>query len=320
MRWLLYLTFAGCGGGSQVPVDSTEPAFCYGQSRVCFWREPVLGAFELPPLIDTSSECAPDLSEPSICALVADQFTIDGPIRVRGKRPLILLANSIAISATGSLDLVKTANDVCDVGSSGGGSFGGIGGASLTSAGSSVSPMNLRAGCAGEPGFFPPVLGGGGGGAVALVANSISVEGVINAGGGGGAGCSAATNKGCSGGGGGSGGMIIVDAPNVTGSGVLAANGGGGGSAERANTPGVTGESGEPNAEPATGGDNPDNMTGFRGGDGAAGAVLDGGAGATNGSCSSLGFDCLFGGGGGGAGIIRIPAGAFAGTVSPPAT
>jgi hypothetical protein len=144
--------------------------------------------------------------------------------------------------------------------------------------------------------------GGAGGGALQLVAGrriAVSATGAVHAGGGGG------DREGC---GGGSGGALLLEAPSVIIGGVLAANGGGGGSG------GDDGRDATPDDQPAAGGAAVHLNTG-EGGTGAAGATLDGGQGRPNPDFVNGDFS---GGGGGGAGWIRINGEAtVTGVVSP---
>ncbi|WP_428262584.1 hypothetical protein [Haliangium sp.] len=139
--------------------------------------------------------------------------------------------------------------------------------------------------------------GGGGGGALQLTSfTSIEVRasasdfalGIFANGGGGGG----AYDGG--GGGGGSGGVILLEAPAITLRSVrITANGGGGGSGGGRSVATEDGESGQPNAEPASGGSG----GGFPGGAGGTGTVSPQPG-------WSGGIDT--GGGGGSAGIIRF--------------
>jgi len=134
-------------------------------------------------------------------------------------------------------------------------------------------------------------VGGGGGGAVQLASEgTITVSGIINAGGCGGTQGDATHG----GGGGGSGGAVLLEAPtvHVTATGVLAANGGGGGGGGDAAA--TAGEAGRPNDTRASGGAGGTN--GFTGGNGGflATAAQPGADG--NGA----------GGGGGGVGRVRL--------------
>ena len=109
----------------------------------------------------------------------------------------------------------------------------------------------------------------------------VSETGVIDMGGGAGFDIASGISAGY---GGGSGGGILLEAPSVTVKGILAANGGAGSYRYLAHA-----QSGAANDQPA--------QSGGKGGDGAAGATVDGGDGATTTA------------GGGGAGRIRINTG-----------
>ena len=130
------------------------------------------------------------------------------------------------------------------------------------------------------------VFAGAGGGAVELVAGEsvhIVALGAVTTGGGGG-----------DWGGAGSGGAVLIEAPEVIVDGVVAANGGGGGSI------GQVGENAKESDSPAAGASN-DSYPGDEGGNGSAGAAIDGG----DGRCSAI--PChIPGTGGGGAGWIRV--------------
>jgi hypothetical protein len=143
---------------------------------------------------------------------------------------------------------------------------------------------------------------GAGGGAIQLVAGrriAILPTGVVHAGGGGGE---------REGGGGGSGGAILLEAPSVIVGGVLAVNGGGGGSGGEAGADATAGD------QPARGGQAVFLNTG-EGGNGAAGTTVDGGAGNPNPTFVNGDYS---GGGGGGAGYLRINGTAIVtGTLSP---
>ncbi len=224
-------------------------------------------------------------------------------------RPVILIAlDDMTVSGTiravpgtaggGSLNetLIMGENRVSD----GGGSFCGYGGlgAAVPGAAAGLSPdpygfeelSPLVGGTAG--GFTDESAGAGlGGGAIQLVAGGtfeVTPSGIVNAGGGGG--LSGASMQPA--GGGGSGGAILIEASNVVLAGALTANGGGGGQGE-----GADGEDGRPDATPAAGGDMAPPVG--RGGDGSAAEQL-------NGADGTIDTDSYPGGGGGGAGRIRI--------------
>jgi hypothetical protein len=131
---------------------------------------------------------------------------------------------------------------------------------------------------------------GAGGGAIQLVAGrrlAILPGGVVHAGGGGGE---------REGAGGGSGGAVLLEAPVVIVGGVVAVNGGGGGSG------GEIGADATADDRPAGGGGAVFLNTG-EGGSGAAGATVDGADGNPNPTFVNGDYS---GGGGGGAGYLRI--------------
>jgi hypothetical protein len=186
-------------------------------------------------------------------------------------------------------------------GGGGGGSYcgrGGAGGPNHTDApGNPSGPsygnplvVPLRGGSSGGNGGIWEA--GGGGGAIQIVARRlihVTPTGVVNVGGGGGE---------REGSGGGSGGALLLEAPTVTIDGVLAANGGGGGSSAQ------FGEDATPDDHPAPGGMAHLLNTG-EGGAGSAGTIVDGDAGKANPTFANGDYS---GGGGGGAGFIRINA------------
>ncbi|HUJ62906.1 MAG TPA: hypothetical protein VLX92_30595 [Kofleriaceae bacterium] len=168
----------------------------------------------------------------------------------------------------------------------------------------------------GGPGNGTATYGGGGGGALQLSAlSSITISGVLDAGGAGGdTGPTDASNGGAPGGGG-AGGAILLEAPQVTitAAGIVAANGGGGGGASDHLHAGTAGQNGQASAQPALGGIAGNNGTGSGG---------NGGAGSTAATKGGDATDVNSGAGGGGVGriFVRSAGGpALAGTVSPSA-
>lgn len=290
-----------------------------------------------------------------------DSFYIDATARLRatGPHPL-LIASWSTIDIEGSIDVSSdnvsnpaagagAGTGTCNAagaggqngnggGGGGGGGFGGdggIGGAGDNSdgtrgaAGTALAspPAQVRGGCPGAKGGWGDRSDGSGagrpgGGAVQLTAKtSITISGVLHAGGAGGGRASGDIGSGdqsrrSGGGGGGSGGLIGLEAPSITleATAVLAANGGGGGGGCDGNAA-QNGSSGAAGNTAAQGGNG--EGQGGDGGDGSAGATLTGGPGQ---SASRGG-----GGGAGGAGFIltrstapvTVTAGAI---VSPPAT
>jgi hypothetical protein len=213
---------------------------------------------------------------------------------------------------------VGTSSQVTPGVGGGGGSYcgaGGKGGAATATQGQagsvygSASLIPLLGGSAGGGGAE---FGGGGGGAIEMVAGTsvdIGATGVVFAGGGGG-------SYGQEGSGGGSGGAVLVEAPQVTIEGTVAVNGGGGGGGT---------------AQPADGADSTPNATAASGGilgttgaggNGSAGTTV---AGTTGSPGDPPGNTAMYeaGGGGGGAGYIRINSrtgmASLVGTLSPSA-
>jgi hypothetical protein len=220
-----------------------------------------------------------------------------------------------------------------DTGAGGGagGSFGTKGGAGGRGGGSAVQanaadavqlPTALRGGCSGANGGMSSALnskgiGGPGGGAIYLIADTLMIGGVINAGGAGGTGGLKAQGGA---GGGGTGGFIGIDAANVTCGGAgarLLANGGGGGEGGGVTTSaGVFGDSATTNTAAQGGGGN--NQYGGDGGNGSYSSSM--GNPGQNGTQPASNDGGGGGGGGGGAGFIKVYRGvSLTGcTVSPP--
>jgi hypothetical protein len=170
----------------------------------------------------------------------------------------------------------------------GGGHCGAGGGATVANTYGSATNTPLIGGSGGGGGGIGE--SGGGGGALQLVAGAaieVSGTGVIEASGGGGFWFAN---------GGGAGGAILLEAPAVSIFGTLAANGGGGGAGYDSSS----GADGSASAEPAKGGPAGASMVGGNGGDGSAAATIDGQAG------SQPDRTFIQGGGGGGAGWIRL--------------
>ena len=214
------------------------------------------------------------------------------------------------------------ANTAGGTNAGGGGSYCGIGGMGAALTGGMTAPGGPMYGMgkivplvAGSSGGGGTLGAGGGGPAIQLVAGkSITVEAMasVNVGGGGG-------SFGY-GGGGGSGGALLLESPTVTIAGAIAANGGGGGSCGTSNS----GADGLASNMPALGGTA--NVMGSPvqfGGNGSAGATTKG----SDGIAYNTGpnpISCT-GGGGGGAGYIRINtttgmANTTGGTISPDLT
>ncbi len=261
----------------------------------------------------------------------ARSWTIEATavLSVTGKTPAVLVALD-TITVLGQIDASAdglnavgggfTATDDGTAGGPGQGSPGlngdstsygaGAGGAGFCGAGGAGGQADPTYGGGGGAYGSPelvPLLGGSaggkgdlfagaGGGAIELVAGTsitIGSSGIISAGGGGAA--DGDTIHGANGGG--SGGAILIEAPSVTVAGVLEVNGGAGGGGTGAPTtaPDATADTvAAPGGAPGTTG---------AGGDGSAGATVTGGDG---GDGDPYGGTYAPGGGGGGAGYIRI--------------
>jgi len=314
--------------------DEAAP-ICYGTFTppgVCFMHEPA-GEIDLLPMVSTddANACSKELTaDIGACVIAAQTVRVSAVTRVRGGRPLVLVATELA-QITGTLDVAGHLADGAGPGAvasctfagmlskqdgGAGGSFqalggdGGVGGGG-TDSGRAVAvaaPASVRGGCAGQTGGADGTatgIGGDGGGAVWLIAGTIQIMGTIDASGAGGKGAQPMAQGG---GGGGAGGMIVLDARllDAGATSKLFADGGGGGAGASATTAG--GDGGESNgAAAAAGGTGPAGV----GGAGAHGATLTGERGGNDNAAGA-------GGGGGAAGWIFANAGAP--TSSPPPT
>jgi hypothetical protein len=246
-------------------------------------------------------------------------------LRATGKRPLVLVSWS-DLTVAGVVDVGSRPGsagagadpETCPdadrqdgensgdgAGGGGGGGFGspgargGDGNAGDADGGDGGDPLSLpgalRGGCPGGDGGNQSAGDGGpSGGAVHLVArDTLTIAGIVTAGGSGGGGSTG--NRG-GGGGGGSGGMIELEAGTVrlARTGVLASNGGGGGGGGDGGVA-LPGEDGRAAAAPARGG-----LRQGMGADGGDGAFAD--VAAERGEMANRGG----GGGGGGTGFIVI--------------
>ena len=299
--------------GDAAPGDAGP--FCFGTFTppgVCFMHEPT-GEIDLLPQVSTDDACSADLAtEIGACVIAAQTVRVSTATRVRGGRPLVLVATE-RVEITGTLDVAGHLADGAGPGAvascafagmlskqdgGAGGSYqalggdGGIGGGGSDS-GTAVAvaaPTSVRGGCPGETGgpdtgATATGLGGGGGGAVWLIGGAIAIMGTIDASGSGGKGAQMLQQGG---GGGGAGGMIVLDSPMLdAGAGTIFADGGGGGAGANG---AAGGDGGEPDgAVAAAGGTGPAGA----GGAGAHGATLTGERGGN--------FDTAGAGGGGGA-------------------
>ena len=274
-----------------------------------------------------------DAAATQVCVIAAYRIEITRAVRVRGRRPLALVAvDDLMITNAGSIDVKSRDGAVgagssvamCDVkdgsaggGGAAGGSFaqkggsGGIGGGAGGPSGVAANAIGLdvvRGGCRGGTGGASAAgnaggVGGDSGGAIYLIAGgAISVSGTIEASGGqGGGGALDSSGRGGGGGGGGSGGLIALDAPmvEITKTAKLSANGGGAGGGG-GSTVGMAGLDND-----AFGGSYPWISLGGLGGS-------SGGSGGVGGQVSSpygnAGAPAQGGGGGGGGGVgfIRL--------------
>jgi hypothetical protein len=320
----LALPLSAAGSAIDDLVISAEA--CAGASQVVFDTD--AGAISICPAlagIRATNIAALDAAGAELAVFSARTMRIEAGmiVLVRGQRPLVLLATDgitingvlrgsalgdqgfaggAAGSPTGKGDGRGPGAGIGSApGGGGGGSYcgpGGTGGANHTGApGNAGGPVYgneriipLRGGSSGGNGGT--WAAGAGGGAIQLIARhriEIGRLGAISVGGGGGE---------REGAGGGSGGALLLEAPIVTIAGVLAANGGGGGSN------GQFGEDAAADDQPAPGGMAFQLNTG-EGGAGSAGTTLRGGDGRANPTFANGDYS---GGGGGGAGYIRINA------------
>ncbi|MEO8699063.1 MAG: hypothetical protein ABI867_03435 [Kofleriaceae bacterium] len=311
--------------------DSSLGEVCAGtdvfRAQLCF-----TGPFEDLDLdegtIDTDNDCdvtRPQAAgQPDLCILRGRKVNIDDDrvVTVTGSRVLVLWAETTIEVDSGAELLVNSTQgragpaagdpSCSQVLTGGTGGSAGSGGAGATfhgrggNGGSAVGGTNavadisaapltyLRGGCGGGTGGGAAGNAGVGGGAVYLVsANTIKIDGTINASGGNGTVASATAG----GGGGGSGGAIVFDAiggTTVTASGQVFALGGGGSSGGSTVSGGVGMEAQSPSMF-ATGGSK--TGTGF----GGNGSNPDLGGSGQDSPASGGGG----GGGGGGSGFVR---------------
>ncbi|MBA3398048.1 MAG: hypothetical protein H0T89_35815 [Deltaproteobacteria bacterium] len=335
-------------------VHDARECFGDGAYQLCFTAMPPMGVVNLAGALDTTTDvrCQPtmpqswtDSGQPDSCLIMGNSITVSAALTVTGTRPLVLLAETIAVNAL--LDLAShramasgpgapasqcaafgstPVGDATGAAGGAGGSFtrkGGDGGRGNgggvlggIAAPDTVAPTVLRAGCAGQAGGAAGAVTAGapgqGGGAVYLTASRILISGngVISASGAGAVGGGSLTG----GSGGGTGGMIVLHAAEsiaATG-GRLVANGGGGSGGAEVNVNGLPGADPVPATQsvPAPGGNGP----GGNGGDGFAGTTA-----AQNGA-NAGGNKETGGGGGGGGGYIQSNRAVTGALVSPPVT
>jgi hypothetical protein len=321
---------------------------CFGAGMVkpCFPTAPT-GDLTLPSAIDTTDSplCSTDVMDvpAGLCVIARANITVPAgtTVAVTGDRPLVLVATG-TISITGVLDAASRHATTdpfattqigagadptggCNVGVAPAVSGGGAGGTFVIRGGNggngnggAVGGMSgiaqtiaLRGGCRGQEGTgtsLIPAQGGRGGGALYLIANTITISGVINASGEGGhRGVTGGNNSGA---GGGAGGLIGLDAPTIDNTGTVFANGGGGGEGSGG------GASGLPGLDPtgitaASGG------TGGGGGNGGVGGAGGTGGGNALGGPGQNAPNDGGGGGGGGTGVIKVYRGTIGGDHSP---
>ena len=345
------------GDDASVPVDAS---LCFGSFvRVCFdsaadlptqprhWGE---DGKDVAVDSDIGMECDQHNSQMAAYCVVTGAgmtFAESRTFRVFGDKPLVLLSTD-RVELRGIIDASGPTRGASPdprgqciggifamgLGGGAGGSFGGQGGdgesVNGTAGGQAAPrleqfPAILRGGCSGQaPSAVavgtPGARGGKGGGAIAIIAPTLLLDGVINASGEGGLG------GGISGpaAGGGSGGMIVLDVPKgglAQGpGGLLFANGGGGGEGgdpTLVGSPGVSSSAPTPAAPGGgTGGPaGPGNIFGGKGGKGSAGGELNGSSAPGN---ARFNMGGAAGGGGGGAGFIHASGIIDDSVISPP--
>ncbi len=332
-------------GGVDAPIV-VDGKTCYGDHLVEFCPNVLQPTYVVltgaPQAVDTDSAGAPCTviqarGGVEVCVIAANAIDIQGILRARGRRPLVLFGLS-SIVVTGLVDVsdggAGTSTTTCASASGSqqpamGGSAGGGAGGSFTSSGglggSAFTPIvnalpnqpstlisAIRSGCnggaggAGYPGSNKgPGLRGIAGGAVYLLSpSSITITGSINAsgGGGGGGGGGAIVNASAGGGGGGSGGFIGLEGNPVSlaPTTFLLAQGGGGGAGSSDTVAGAPGKT------PALSAPFMAALGGVRlgsNGAGGAGSMASGGGAP---GMSASGNNASGGGGGGGGGAIRF--------------
>ena len=283
--------------------------------------------------LDTSldSNCTGGIvtqSGPPICVVRAGTIAINAPLTVTGTRALALVADT-SLTITSTLDVsanaatsgpgggfrVSGAQADANIGGGGAGfRQGGASGGSTTTAGGggaggpAFDPLAITGLTGGArpavPSFGIGVSGGGGGGAATFIAcrGTVSVSGLIDAGGGGGRpGFDQIIGGPISmlgAGGGGSGGYVVIQGVGVSVTGRLFANGGGGGGGGISDTSGNPGGDAQRSSTAVAGGGS---AAGGQGGAGGSGGI--GAAGPNSGLAGSGGSP---GGGGGGTGRFQV--------------
>jgi hypothetical protein len=331
----------GTDGGGSATGDGGLGCYGTGLVKVCPLTPPVPDhTISVPTTIDTnvSGNCTTvsGTNVTGTCVLIAETISVGAPVRGIGPRPLILVATK-TLTIAAAIDVAShrdslgagVSTTVCasgpgpeGLGGGAGGTFGGQGGLGGNDDGgtpgpTSTPPVAVRGGCRGQGGGGPFGIGGDGGyggGAVYLIAGeAMSVTGTINASGEGGRGASlSGVAGGGGGGGGGSGGMIGLDAPVISVMGQVFANGGGGGGGSSSFENAGSGHEAQSATAMPEGGTNAAGAG--KGGRGAAGTFVVGGAGETRSVVTTGG-----GGGGGGAGHVEIHGAlTLGGQIAPP--
>jgi hypothetical protein len=248
------------GDGSIDASDGATTPLCFSRPELelsaCLSRTPTM-AFTVVTFdtdLDTATACEPTLSaSQDMCVIAGTDVTVAAAVTVTGSRPLVLFATG-TIAIDGMVDVASHAmgptrgpgENPSACGTTDGGTIGGGGaGGSFTTSGGdgghggpvgstsgisapAIAVQTFHGGCRGGLGGGGVAGGTYGGGALALVANVVAVNAVIDASGAGGAGAATGARGGY---GGGTGGMVLIDAPtfNLAGTAQIFANGGGGG-------------------------------------------------------------------------------------------
>src|SRR5262245_10925315 len=264
--WLVGLLIWSCAYPPLSPPSSEDGAApaCFGSLfKVCFASsdalptQPLIVASDLEIDTDSSPMCDVHSDRSDVCVVAGVTWTLaeNRTLRAYGTKPLVLLSATTAVlhgtidvasrhTGTRAIGAGAAARALCPSGSLPQGHSGGAGGSFHGRGGDGESkdgvpgkaadpvpvPATLRGGCFGGDGAnqsAPSGVGGIGGGAVVIIAQAITLDGLINASGGGARGGPGNTSAG--GGGGGSGGMIVLDAAISLGATArMFANGGGG--------------------------------------------------------------------------------------------
>jgi hypothetical protein len=234
-------------------------------------------------------------------------FVSDGDLTISGTVDASGGIGQSGVAYSGPGGGVTVSGSTASIGSAGG---GGAGFKTAGGSGGEVGGIAFNAGQAEQdPALLVSFVGGpttgagGGGGAVSFIAcnGTVSVSGVVAAGGGGGVGNVGPVGE-VSGGGGGAGGYVVLQGVNVSVTGSMFANGGGGGGGDQAGATGSYSDN-----QPAGGGPMGNDGAGAGGNGGIEGiATVSPGNGG-----SETGSNHHGGGGGGSVGFLQIytPAG-----------